>query len=181
MQKAIILFILLFLPLISGVCNETQIDINKGSLEELDELSGIGPVKAQEIINSRPFKTLNHLINVSGIGEVTLEKIIEQGLACIENIQEENDFTKQEEGPALETISPPVSSPLKKEKIINVSSISEPVIRETIQLNPKTIKTENSKEIVEEKNYAKYSIIIFCILLLSLYTIKPRKKKNEWQ
>jgi hypothetical protein len=73
-----------------------------------------------------------------------------------------------------------ISSP-KKEKITNFSFTSEPIIQETIHLNPKTIKTENSKETVEEKSYARYLILIFCILLLFLYLIKPRKKKNEWQ
>ncbi len=173
MRKLIILFILFFLPLISGICNETQIDINSASIEELDKLFGIGPVKAQEIINSRPFEQLEELLNVSGIAELTFNKIIEQELVCIENNQEED--TSKEEAAKQEKASS------SKKEIINFSLHSEPIIKETIHLNPKTIKTENSKETVEEKSYAKYPLIIFCILLLSLYLIKPRKKKNEWQ
>ena len=49
-------FILINIPNISGICEDEQIDINSASLEELDELSGIGPVKAQAIIDSRPFQ-----------------------------------------------------------------------------------------------------------------------------
>ncbi len=72
-------------------------------------------------------------------------------------------------------------SKIKKEKIKNFNKTNEPIIQETIKLNPKTIKTENDNQTIREKGYAKYSIAIFCVLLLSLYIIKPKKKKNEWQ
>src|SRR3989344_5077287 len=79
----IIGILFLFLPNISAVCNESQININTASLEELDALSGIGPVKAQAIIDTRPFSSIDDLINVNGIGEVTLNNIKLQGLACV--------------------------------------------------------------------------------------------------
>ena len=53
-------------------------------MEELDALSGIGLVKAQAIIDTRPFSSIDDLINVNGIGEVTLNNIKLQGLACID-------------------------------------------------------------------------------------------------
>ena len=59
------------------------IDINSASQEDLEKLSGIGPAKAQAIIEARPFSSLNDLIRVKGIGEKTLQKIKEQGLACL--------------------------------------------------------------------------------------------------
>ena len=71
------------LPNISAICNESQININTASMEELDALSGIGPVKAQAIIDTRPFNSVDDLINVNGIGEVTLNNIKLQGLACV--------------------------------------------------------------------------------------------------
>ena len=84
----IILFVgillIFLLPNISAACNESQININTASLEELDALSGIGPVKAQAIIDTRPFSSIDDLINVNGIGEVTLNNIKLQGLACID-------------------------------------------------------------------------------------------------
>ena len=57
-----------------------QININTATAEELDELPGIGPVKAAAIISWReengPFRYPEELIRVSGIGEKTLEKLL---------------------------------------------------------------------------------------------------------
>lgn len=49
----------------SGNC----ISINIGSLEELDSLKGVGPSLAQKIIEGRPYKQVEDLNNISGIGD----------------------------------------------------------------------------------------------------------------
>lgn len=66
------------------VSGETQgkIKINAASQEEMESLTGIGPAKAQAIIQYRDengfFQTPEDLLEISGIGEKTLETIREE-------------------------------------------------------------------------------------------------------
>lgn len=56
-----------------------KINLNTATLEELDILPGIGPAIAQRIIDYReangPFKSIEEITLVSGIGDTTYEKI----------------------------------------------------------------------------------------------------------
>ncbi|EMC2389478.1 helix-hairpin-helix domain-containing protein [Enterococcus faecalis] len=58
---------------------EEKINVNTATEAELQTISGIGAKKAQEIIRFRdeqgPFKTVEELKNVPGIGEKTVERL----------------------------------------------------------------------------------------------------------
>lgn len=82
----IILTIILFPAFILAVdlpVHVSKIDINTATLSQLDELTGIGPKYAQAIIDARPFSSVEDLDRVKGIGPTTLQKIKDQGLACV--------------------------------------------------------------------------------------------------
>ncbi|WP_168412944.1 helix-hairpin-helix domain-containing protein [Bacillus salacetis] len=60
---------------------ERLLDINKASEEDFDGLPGIGPAKAKAIVDFRtengPFKELDELKSVPGIGEATFDRLKE--------------------------------------------------------------------------------------------------------
>lgn len=57
-----------------GLC----IKINSASKEELMSISGIGPSTAQNIINGRPYTTLEQLLDVNGIGDAKYQLLLER-------------------------------------------------------------------------------------------------------
>ncbi|KRG15525.1 hypothetical protein ACA30_05370 [Virgibacillus soli] len=62
--------------------NDEKVNINQADAAELETLPGIGPSKAATIIQYREengsFKEIEELMNISGIGEKTFEKLKEQ-------------------------------------------------------------------------------------------------------
>ena len=69
----------LIVPGNSGEESSQLININRAEAWLLESLPGIGPVKAQAIVEYRqqngPFRNIQELMKVEGIGESTFEKI----------------------------------------------------------------------------------------------------------
>ena len=108
MNKVLPIFIIL-LSIPFFVLATAKIEINTASLSELEELTGVGPTIAQRIIDARPFSLVDDLLKVKGIGEKTLQKIKEQGLAYVMQANQtsvQNQTTTPTQPPPTPLITP---------------------------------------------------------------------------
>lgn len=167
-----LIFVVLFIPFVLGNCEEDQVDINTASLKDLDKIIGVGPVTAENIINSRPFNSIDDLIKVSGIGEIKLQDIKEQNLACVDESKDEEvkDIDEDEENDTKEIIE--IKIP---EKEVEKQEIKE------ININPKDINTESNNSRIIRSDYALLGFILFSVLILLLFMItRIKRNKNEF-
>jgi len=178
MIKGVGIFVLMIF-LFSGIsasCNETQIDINTANLTELQKITQIGLSRAQAIIDSRPFSSVDDLARISGIGNGTrLNQIKQQGLACVsketqtkENLSETNETIEDEEEESIP----------KNNSGYTPKKTTEAITLTPIALN---IKSDEDKEILK-KNLALGGVITFCIGFGALFLLKfaRRRKENEF-
>jgi competence ComEA-like helix-hairpin-helix protein len=186
MKKLLLISLFVFLlSNVSAICNSNQIDINSASAQELDNLSGIGSVKAQAIISARPFSSLDDLLKVTGIGNATLNKIKSQGLACVVE-----DISPTKNNSVVENISKvnETKKETKKENSqVNLSYEAQDITnktKETVNLTPisadtQNIKSENNTETLK-RNLSFYGLIAICLIFGAVFLLKNRKRKNEF-
>ncbi len=110
-------------PVDDEVAIGQSVDINSASAEELAAaLPGIGPSKAQGIVRWRelhgPFRTVDQLLEVSGIGPRTLEKI--------------RPFVRLGEALSMQQ-QPPLLPPHEAEVVVALSAIIQRVERDRRQ------------------------------------------------
>lgn len=65
-------------------CRPDQVDINKASINELQRIIHIGQSRSLELIQLRPFTSVNDLTKINGIAAARLQDIISQGIACVD-------------------------------------------------------------------------------------------------
>ena len=174
-----ILFILM-ISQVWGVCESGQIDINSASLEKLDELSGIGEILSGRIIEMRPFDSIDDLIEVERIGEITLQKIKDQGLACVDGEKDEpEDLPSDEDNDKIkEDLTPKGVPPEMQDGIFGGKKDKPEII--TLNSPTKDIKSDDAKKKLDKSDWAKYGFIGFCVLLGFLFILKKRKVRSEF-
>jgi DNA uptake protein ComE-like DNA-binding protein len=67
----------------SGNCGPGQVDLNTASIDELKLIKYIDVVRAPLVIELRPFTSVDQLIDVKGIGPTYLQRIKDEGIACV--------------------------------------------------------------------------------------------------
>jgi hypothetical protein len=147
--------ILLLISFVSAGC----VDINSASLDELDEIVWVGPATAQKIIDARPFDDVDNLDKVGGIGEVKVSDIKEEGLACVDELKEDE---KEDEDNNIPRDEINIIVPVKKPPV--VISLNNDV-KDYVK-SDSTYISKNAK-IVDWLPYgfALFLIFIICILL----------------
>ncbi|MDH3353446.1 MAG: helix-hairpin-helix domain-containing protein [Nanoarchaeota archaeon] len=155
-MKSIILVIalILFLSLVSANCDKNQVDINSAPIEMLEEITGVGPIIAQNIINTRPYVTLDDMIKVNRIGEITLQKIKDQGLACVDEDVQEKEIEEIKVEPIIH-----------KEEVIMLNKNSEPILLNKNSESELVYISKNAK-VTDNLVYAFSIFLIFIIGIL---------------
>lgn len=88
-----------------------QVNINSATKEQLDSLPGIGPVKAQAIVDYRAkngnFKSLDDLKKVNGIGDKTFDGLKDKiSLSGATKVEEKAAPAKKDAAPAAPAAKP---------------------------------------------------------------------------
>ena len=73
------------ISIVSGddAASRSCINLNSASAEQLDTLPNIGPARAENIIQGRPWPSIKSLTRISGLGPSRIGDIRDSGLVCI--------------------------------------------------------------------------------------------------
>jgi len=196
MKWLIILFSVFLIGNCVSRCEEGQVNINTATLEELDLLVGIGPAYAKDIMNSRPYSSVDDLIRARNIGEARLAKIKSQGLACVDSGVQKQETIKQEVALILQDVT---IEDIKEDPIVPITSnvikpipeenepqqrISTPEIESIINLDS-PIKNTKEKVIYESKNekirkYALYAFLVFALVIFAFLLLEKNGRKEDY-
>lgn len=184
----LIITIMVFLNSVHAACEEGQIDINSASKKELMKIKWVGDSTADKIIDYRvekKFESLRELAEIPYITENRIDDMMDEEYhPCVDNSRnEENkiDIESKEEEENSEYLENDDSGEKEVKKLEktfipvkdNETERQEDVELETINLNPKNIKSDGS-----DRDYAWYGLIAFSILLMFLFSFRVMKSKE---
>lgn len=67
-----------------GSCGPGQIDLNRADVATLSGIVHLGPARAEQVVALRPFRRVEELTRVSGIGPARIADILAEGIACVD-------------------------------------------------------------------------------------------------
>lgn len=67
---------------IQPVSSDTCVNINSASEVEVQRIIHIGPARSQDLIQLRPYQSVDDLSKIKGIGSARIADILTQGIAC---------------------------------------------------------------------------------------------------
>ncbi len=63
--------------------NDGCVDVNSATMEDLQQIIHIGPARAEDLIQLRPYDSIDDLSSINGIGPSRIDDIKSEGIACI--------------------------------------------------------------------------------------------------
>ena len=114
-----------------------RVNINTASLEDLTKIVHIGPARAQEIINLRPFTSLDDLTRVPGIGVKIIEDIKAEGIAYVDEVIVEKEIVVVDKYNPCDNGGVDINT-ATKEYLLYITSIGEKRADDIISLRPFT-------------------------------------------
>jgi len=169
-----VILVLISISLASAECHPGQIDINSASLEGLDNIVWVGPATAQKIVDTRPYKTLDDLKRVNGIGDFKLEEIKKQALACVgedstnskTNSQENSENSAQNLTENTLTKKENLQSGKEKAKNVQLKPKKEPILLGTAKEKSYELTYKSKNALIID--HLPYAFSVFLILIVAV-------------